>query len=100
MHDTAHFYVSRNTIEFFEPIDLPERRYWNELHRPNWNLIENLWSIVKIKLYEGGKQYKSKADQKESIKASKLETESSEPKNLQNQWIVDSWLLLKRMITI
>ena len=29
---------------------------------PDKILIENLWSIVKMESYEGGKQYNSKAD--------------------------------------
>ena len=32
------------------------------------NPIENLWSVVKMKLYEDEKQYSSKADQSEAIK--------------------------------
>ena len=35
---------------------------------PDVNSIENLWSIVKRKLYEAGKQYHSKKELKEAIK--------------------------------
>ena len=35
---------------------------------PDVNPIENLWSIVKRKLYEAGKQYHSKNELKEAIK--------------------------------
>ena len=31
---------------------------------PDLNSIENLWSIVKMKLYESGKQYNCKAERK------------------------------------
>ena len=35
---------------------------------PDVNPIENLWSIVKRKLHEAGKQYHSKNELKEAIK--------------------------------
>lgn len=48
----------------------------------NLNLIENLWPIVKMTLYEGGKQYNSKVDIYKAIKATKSKTEPAEIKNL------------------
>ena len=36
---------------------------------PDLNLIKNLWSLVKMTLYEGSKQYNSKADLSEVIRS-------------------------------
>ena len=44
----------------------------------NLSLNKNLWSVVKIRLYEGGKQYKSTADIWEAIKTT---IEPAEVKN-------------------
>ena len=41
------------------------------------NPIKNLWSVVKMKLYEDGKQYNCKADLLEAIKTTMLEIESA-----------------------
>ena len=46
------------------------------------NPVENLWSIVKMKLFEGGKQYNSKADLCEAIKTTMLVNESTEVKKI------------------
>ena len=37
---------------------------------PDLNLIKNLQSFMKMKLYEGGKQYNSKVDLWEGVKTS------------------------------
>ena len=42
---------------------------------PDLNLIVNLWLIIKMKLYDDGKQYKSKANLWETIKTDMLEIE-------------------------
>ena len=42
---------------------------------PDLNLIKNLWLVVKIKLYEVGKQYNSKVGQWEAITTTMLEIE-------------------------
>ena len=49
---------------------------------PDLNPIENLWLIVKMKLYEGGKQYKSKANLWETIKPAKSEIEPTKVKKI------------------
>ena len=64
---------------------------------PDLNSIENLWSIVKMKLYVGGKQYNSQADLGEAIKTNMTETDPVEERKLQNQWY---WLLFRRRVTI
>ena len=63
MHDNAPSHISKLTCEFFE-----YKRFIREKIKkwppssPDQNLIKNLWSVVKMELYEGGKQYNSKAD--------------------------------------
>ena len=47
---------------------------------PDLNSTENLFSVVKIKLYEGGKQYNSKADLGEAIKTTMSEIKPAEVK--------------------
>ena len=42
---------------------------------PYLNAIENLWLVVKMKLYEGCKQYKIKAELLEAIKTIRSENE-------------------------
>lgn len=49
---------------------------------PYLNPIENLWSIVKRKLYEAGKQYHSKNELKEAIKECCKTISSETIKNL------------------
>ena len=49
---------------------------------PDLNPIKNLWPIVKMKLYEGGKEYNSSAYLWEAIKTTMLETEPAEEKQL------------------
>ena len=51
---------------------------------PDVNLIENLWSIMKMKLYDSGKLYNSKADLSEAIKTMILEIEPAEVIELTN----------------
>ena len=61
MHDNDPSHVSKLTCELFQ-----HKRFTGEkimewpLSSPDLNLIENIWSFVKMKLYEGGKQYNCK----------------------------------------
>ena len=57
---------------------------WSSLS-PDLNLMENLWSIVKMKLYKGGIQYNSKSDPWEVIKTTMLEMELAEAKKKINK---------------
>ena len=62
MQDNAS-HVSKLTREFFEK----EKFRWEKVmewppSNSDLNLIKYLWSIVKMKLYECGKQYNSKVD--------------------------------------
>ena len=63
---------------------------------PDPNPIKNLWSIVKMELYEAGKQYNWKA-----IKTTMSEIEPAEVKKKKKMnKSLDYWLLLQRRITI
>ena len=63
MNDNASSYVSKLPRKVFE-----HKRFAGEkimgwpFSSIDLNPIENLWSIVKMKLYEGGKQYNNEAD--------------------------------------
>ena len=50
------------------------------LSSPDLNPIKNQWSVGKIKLYEGSKQYNSKVDPWEAIKITRSEIEPAEVK--------------------
>ena len=92
MNENTSSCVSKLTWEFFN-----HKRFTREKitkwpsPRPDLNLIENPWTIVKMKLYEGGKKYKSKADLWEAIKSTILENEPAEVLNYE---------LLFRSVTI
>ena len=54
-----------------------------------------------MKLYEGGKQYNTKADLWEAIKITMWKTEPAEVKEIDKyQWIIDYSLLLRKIVTI
>ena len=81
IHDIAPSHVSKLIHEFFEHKRFAEEKImeWPS-SSPELNPIENLCSIVKMKLYEGGKQYNSIADQWEAIKATMLKIDPAEIK--------------------
>ena len=102
MYNNAPSHVSKLIDEFFEHERFTGEKIMKWLpSSPDLNLIKNLWSMVKMKLYEGGKQYNNKADLWEAIKTTMSEIESAEvKKNYQSQCIIDYWLLLRRKVTI
>ena len=51
---------------------------------PELNSIKNLWSIMKMKLYKGGKQYNSKVDIWNAMKTFIEEIEPAEVKKLKS----------------
>lgn len=81
MHDNTPSHVSKLTREFFE-----QKRFAGEIiiewppSSPDLNAIENLWPVLKMKLYDGGKQYNAKADLLEAIKSNMSDTEPTEVK--------------------
>ena len=52
---------------------------WSSLG-PHLNPTKNLWSIVKMKFYEEGKQYNSKANLWEAFKTTMLQIEPAKVK--------------------
>ena len=58
---------------------------------PDLNPIENLWSMVKMKLYEGGKQYTSKSELWEAIESTCAEVSPEEIGKLTNS--TNDWLI-------
>ena len=65
-------------MNFFEHKRFTKEKIWS----PDLYLIKNLQSIVKMKLYEGGKQYNSKTDLWETIKITMSEIEPAEVKKI------------------
>ena len=81
MYENALSHVSKLTHEFFQYKKFTKEKImeWTPSGL-DLNLIKNLLSIVKMKLYEGGKPYNSKADLWEPIKTTMSEIESVEVK--------------------
>lgn len=65
------------------------------LSRPDLNLIKILWSVGKMKLYEGGEQCDSTSGRWEATKTTISESERSEVKKIEYRF-----LLLRRRMTI
>ena len=98
IHDNVPSHASQLSCEFFEPKRFTGEKIMKWLpSSPDLNRIKNLWSVVKIKLYEGYKIYNCKADLSESIKTTKLELEPAEvvKKKKKLKSIVYYWLILK-----
>ena len=76
MHDKAPSHISKLIYGFFEHKRFTGGKIieW-PLPTPDRNPIKNQWSLVKRKLHKGDKQYKSKADQWETIKTTISEIE-------------------------
>lgn len=63
MHNNAPFHVSKLTCELCEHKRFTGEKIMEWLpSSPDLNLIKNQWSIVKMQLYEGGKQCNRKTD--------------------------------------
>jgi len=71
MHDNAPAHAAKLTKEFLTSKNIKEHRLmqWPP-SSPDLNCIENLWSIVKADIYEGGRQYTSTDSLWEAIKSS------------------------------
>ena len=69
MHGNAPSNASRYTRDFLASKGFKDAKLmvWPPAS-PDVNPIENLWPIVKRKLYEAGKQYHGKNELKEAIK--------------------------------
>ena len=85
MHDNAPSHASRLTKQFLEGKRIKGDRIMEwPASSPDLNPIENVWSILKRKLYEGGKQYRNKLDLWEAIKSIFAEVAPEEIDNLTN----------------
>ena len=62
-------------------------------YSPDLNPIENFWSQLKSKVYEGGRQFSSKKDLWEQIQTSAADINKDSIKQLTNSIVVDSRLL-------
>ena len=58
MHDNAPAHAAKNTKQFLKNRGIKTMKW--PPNSPDLNPIENFWGILKTKLYEGGKKYKSK----------------------------------------
>ena len=85
MHDNAPSHASRLTKQFLEGKRIKGDRIMEwPTSSPDLNPIENVWSILKRKLYEGRKQYRNKLDLWEAIKSIFAEVAPEEIDNLTN----------------
>ena len=85
MHDIAPSHASRLTKQFLEGKRIKRDKImeWLALS-PDLIPMENVWSILKRKLYEGRKQYRNKLDLWEVIKSIFAEVAPEEIDNLTN----------------
>ncbi|CAI9612864.1 unnamed protein product [Staurois parvus] len=68
MHYNAPSHAAKNTSASMAAMGIKRRESWCGLHPPpDLNPIENLWSILKQKIYEGGRQFTSKQQLWEAI---------------------------------
>ena len=68
MQDNAPSYAARSTVEYQAKVGfkIETLMTWRS-SSPELNSIENFWSLLKRKLYTGGKQYASKDELWDSI---------------------------------
>ena len=79
MHDNAPSHVARITTEYLESVFARHGKtmQW-PAGSPNLNPIENLWSILKRKIYSRGRQYTSKDDLWNAVLTAAKEISSDE----------------------
>ena len=83
MHDNAPAHASHFTKAFLTSKNIPETKIMNwPPSSPDLNCIENLWGIIKAEIYEGNRQYTSKAALWEAIQKACSSVEASVIENL------------------
>ena len=88
MHDNAPSHAARNTSASLAAMGIKGEKLmvWPP-PSPYLNPIENLWSILKQKIYEGGRQFTSKQQLWEDILTSCKEIQAETLQKLQGQWM-------------
>lgn len=83
MHDNAPSHAARITTEYLNSVFARQGKimHWPACS-PDLNPIENLWSILKRKIYSGGRQYTSKNDLWEAVLTATNEITPDQIKNL------------------
>ena len=83
MQDNAPSHAARSTVEYVARFGLKNEKLmtWPS-SSPDLNPIENFWSLLKRKLYTGGKQYASKDELWDSILQSAQSIGAEELENL------------------
>lgn len=71
MHENAPSHAARNTSASLDAMGMKEDKLmvWPP-SSPDFNPIENLWGIIKISVYDGGRQFTSKQQLYEAILSS------------------------------
>ena len=90
MHDNAPSHATRVTSQFMKWQGRKGKRFMVWLaHRPVLNCIENLWGLLKQRLYANNKQYSSKPDLKVAIERKWRDIEDYEESTIMK---LTSWM--------